>query len=231
MPGRILFVTWDGGGNVPPVLALGARLQARGHEVSAPRQRVARASLRRCRDRLHGPDAIRSGTARRLARDVAAAAADADVVVADYMQPAALVGAEAADRPVVALVHTLYAANLDGSGGLLPMQMAASVEGVSGLAESLGLALCRLVRRPARPLPHGAGDQPRGAGPAGCPTGRQRALRRTGPRGRGPGCRLAAGRTLRTVVRSWQWASGRPRWTRRPWCSACSTRSPTRPCE
>lgn len=29
----LLFVTWDGGGNVPPLLALAARLQARGHAV------------------------------------------------------------------------------------------------------------------------------------------------------------------------------------------------------
>jgi UDP:flavonoid glycosyltransferase YjiC (YdhE family) len=29
----LLFVTWDGGGNVPPLLALAARLHARGHIV------------------------------------------------------------------------------------------------------------------------------------------------------------------------------------------------------
>ena len=33
--GRILFVTWDGGGNVPPVLALADRLRSRGHAVRA----------------------------------------------------------------------------------------------------------------------------------------------------------------------------------------------------
>src|SRR2546428_2420095 len=32
-PGDFLFVTWDGGGNVPPALALGARLARRGHQV------------------------------------------------------------------------------------------------------------------------------------------------------------------------------------------------------
>lgn len=30
---RVLFVTWDGGGNVPPALGIAARLQARGHAV------------------------------------------------------------------------------------------------------------------------------------------------------------------------------------------------------
>ena len=29
----ILFVTWDGGGNVPPALGIAAELQARGHAV------------------------------------------------------------------------------------------------------------------------------------------------------------------------------------------------------
>jgi UDP:flavonoid glycosyltransferase YjiC (YdhE family) len=32
-PGVILLVTWDGGGNVPPMLALGRRLARRGHDV------------------------------------------------------------------------------------------------------------------------------------------------------------------------------------------------------
>jgi UDP:flavonoid glycosyltransferase YjiC (YdhE family) len=32
-PGVVLLVTWDGGGNVPPMLALGRRLARRGHEV------------------------------------------------------------------------------------------------------------------------------------------------------------------------------------------------------
>ena len=30
---EILFVTWDGGGNVPPALGIAAELQRRGHEV------------------------------------------------------------------------------------------------------------------------------------------------------------------------------------------------------
>src|SRR6201995_3063293 len=31
--GRILIASWDGGGNVPPALNLGARLVRRGHQV------------------------------------------------------------------------------------------------------------------------------------------------------------------------------------------------------
>ena len=30
---NILFVTWDGGGNVPPALGIAAELQQRGHRV------------------------------------------------------------------------------------------------------------------------------------------------------------------------------------------------------
>lgn len=47
---RIVFSLWDGGGNVPPMLALGSELQRRGHDVLAmghpsQRQAVANAHL------------------------------------------------------------------------------------------------------------------------------------------------------------------------------------------
>ena len=32
-PGRFLIVSWDGGGNAPPALNLGARLVRQGHQV------------------------------------------------------------------------------------------------------------------------------------------------------------------------------------------------------
>jgi MGT family glycosyltransferase len=138
--GRILFVTWDGGGNVPPVLALADRLRARGHEVRA----MGTASLA---DRFAARaipylarDVLVEWDQRALAREVRAEAGDADLVVADYMLPGALCGAEASYRPSVALVHTLYAANLDGEGGLLPMQMAVTADGMAGVREDLSLA-------------------------------------------------------------------------------------------
>ena len=74
-----------------------------------------------------------------LAREVLAEASHADVVISDYMLPGALCGAEASHRPNVALVHTLYAANLDGTGGLLPMQMAATVDSVAAVRAELGM--------------------------------------------------------------------------------------------
>jgi UDP:flavonoid glycosyltransferase YjiC (YdhE family) len=137
--GRILFVTWAGGGNVPPVLALGERLVARGHEVRA----VGSASLAdRFAERgfpFTAREVLAEWDQAALAREVRAEAGTADVVVADYMLPGALCGAEASYRPSVALVHTLYAANLDGTGGLLPMQMASTIEGVAAVRAELDL--------------------------------------------------------------------------------------------
>ncbi len=137
--GRILFVTWDGGGNVPPVLALAERLQARGHEVRA----MGSASLASRFGARGVPylarDVVAEWDQRALAREVHAEAGTADLVVADYMLPGALCGSEASYRPSAALVHTLYAANLDDDGGLLPMQMAATVDAVAAVREELSL--------------------------------------------------------------------------------------------
>ena len=138
--GRILFVTWAGGGNVPPVLALADRLRSRGHEVRA----MGSASLAARFEARGVPylarDVLAEWDQSALAREVRLEAGTADVVVADYMLPGALCGAEASFRPSVALVHTLYAANLDGDGGLLPMQMAATVDGTAAVRRELDLA-------------------------------------------------------------------------------------------
>jgi UDP:flavonoid glycosyltransferase YjiC (YdhE family) len=42
---NILFVTWDGGGNVPPALGIAAELQARGHRVRVMGHPVQRAQV------------------------------------------------------------------------------------------------------------------------------------------------------------------------------------------
>ena len=137
--GRILFVTWDGGGNVPPVLALADRLRARGHEVRAMGT-AGLAARFGARDVPYvARDVVVEWDQRALAQEVRAAAGDADVVVADYMLPGALCGAEASFRPAVALVHTLYAANREADGGLAPMHMAATVDGIAAVREELGL--------------------------------------------------------------------------------------------
>jgi UDP:flavonoid glycosyltransferase YjiC (YdhE family) len=138
--GRILFVTWAGGGNVPPVLALADRLVARGHEVRA----MGSGSLA---DRFEARgipflarEVLVEWDQAALAREVRLEAGTADLVVSDYMLPGALCGAEASYRPSLALVHTLYAANLDGAGGLLPMGMAATIDGTAAVRAELDLA-------------------------------------------------------------------------------------------
>jgi len=139
--GRVLFVTWHGGGNVNPVVAIGQQLRQLGHDVHV----VGTASLAR---RFAAADlaftaraAPTEWDAGRLVDDVTDACRelDPDVVVVDYMQPAALVATEALGRTTVALVHTLYGALLkDGTVG--PMSMAASVRDVNELRRELGLA-------------------------------------------------------------------------------------------
>lgn len=127
-PGVILLVTWDGGGNVPPMLALGRRLARRGHDVRvlgtpSLADRVVRAGLDFVAfervpeldrtagramedqvdaflDRLAGPD---------LTADVAAALDRhrPGAVVIDCMQMGAFSAAETREISTVALVHYL----------------------------------------------------------------------------------------------------------------------------
>jgi MGT family glycosyltransferase len=137
---RYLFVTWDGGGNVNPVLALTSRLTGRGHAVGVlgPPSVAVRvegaggAFVPRTPGATWDLDAI--------ADDVTAAVASAgpDVLVVDHMLPSALCAAEATGRPSAALVHTLYGANVR-DGELVVMGMAASVDGVNAVRERLGL--------------------------------------------------------------------------------------------
>src|SRR5687767_10967023 len=104
---RILVVTWSGGGNVPPALVLATQLAARGHDVRA----IGTESLADRFERDGIPyvarEVITEWDPASLARDVLAEARKVDLVVADYMLPAALSAGEAAGVPVVALVHTL----------------------------------------------------------------------------------------------------------------------------
>jgi UDP:flavonoid glycosyltransferase YjiC (YdhE family) len=136
----VLIVTWAGGGNVPPAVVLATKLASRGHDVRAIgtdslQPRFEREGLAfTAREPLHEWDP------RTLASDVLGAARTVDLVVADYMLPSALSAAEAAGVPVVALVHTLYGANLDGAGGLLPMAMAGSLETQVAVRAELGVA-------------------------------------------------------------------------------------------
>ena len=211
-------MTWAGGGNVPPVLALadaaaGARARGARHRLA----RRSRHASRRRRSRTSPGRCWRSGTAARSPRDVLRRGAHGRRRRGGLHAARRRCAAPRPScRPSVALVHTLYAANLDGDGGLLPMQMAASVDGIAAVRAELGAgrrsprfgALLDRQRTLLVTCPE-ALDLPG-------PRARQRALRRARPRGRRARTPGGARRASTTVARSsWSgWA--RRRWTRRP---------------
>jgi hypothetical protein len=109
---QVLFVLWDGGGNVNPVLALARRLTGRGIEVAGygPPSLAGRFEAERV---AYVPrDVPDPWDLRAMARDVLDVGdrLDAGLVVADYMLPGAIVGAELAGRRRVALVTPSTAA-------------------------------------------------------------------------------------------------------------------------
>jgi UDP:flavonoid glycosyltransferase YjiC (YdhE family) len=119
---RILFVTWDGGGNVPPAVAIARQLQQRGHDVAflghdTQREplsdagfevvpgRHARAFSSR---RVNSPLTMLATVADRgLGRDLLAEVArrPADLVVVDCMTMGALHAAHAAGLRFAVLEH------------------------------------------------------------------------------------------------------------------------------
>jgi UDP:flavonoid glycosyltransferase YjiC (YdhE family) len=129
-PGRFLFVLWDGGGTVPPELALARRVAAAGHQVRilAPRSLQTKVEdagcsflpYRRSPDRdprqptakgkAGSPAATVIAASGPYADDVkeALGAMPADVVAADYVLFGASVAAESAGVPCAALVPTVY---------------------------------------------------------------------------------------------------------------------------
>jgi UDP:flavonoid glycosyltransferase YjiC (YdhE family) len=124
---RILFVSVDAGGNLPPALALARTLAARGHQIviaGSPAQRARTGDLAfHALPALAGwPDPTRPAGApaivrkyvwlaasRRVAGDVAAAIREhaADVVVVDCMMLSAVRAAEASGARTVVLFHSL----------------------------------------------------------------------------------------------------------------------------
>lgn len=124
-----LFTTWDGGGNVPPVLGVAARLQRRGHQVRVlghPQQRAAveAAGLpfepyrRAGRWSATAPTSaarwawnyVRLFTSRRSTADVIEAyrRSPVDVMVLDCMLLGPFLAARRLGVPHVALMHTVY---------------------------------------------------------------------------------------------------------------------------
>lgn len=148
----ILFVTWDGGGNVPPALGIADELTTRGHTVrfvGHPRQTASLESTgvevapsRHARGfsalDVNSPVALVAMFGDRgLGRDVLEALADrpADVVVVDCLLFGVMADLSRAGRPYVVLEH-LYDAYLTGGWMKGPM--------------GLGMRLKRL--RPTRAL-------------------------------------------------------------------------------
>jgi MGT family glycosyltransferase len=140
-PGRFLFVTFDGGGNMTPTLAIIRRLVQRGHQVTLLGSRALAARVIdtggsfRAFERSHEPDPPAPGVmaeqaekyisemfafmcSSELTREVVAIAETADVLVADCMMPAALMAGELKRIPTVALVHALYRWFVEGENGV-----------------------------------------------------------------------------------------------------------------
>lgn len=138
--GRVLFVTWHGGGNVNPVVALGRQLQGLGHEVAVLATATLAARFERAGLRFIERDPGDEWDLGLMAADVAAACGrfEPDAAVVDYMLPAGLCATEALGVPTVALVHTLYGALLEG-GTVSPMSMAATVPAINHVRDDLGL--------------------------------------------------------------------------------------------
>jgi UDP:flavonoid glycosyltransferase YjiC (YdhE family) len=121
----MLLVTWDGGGNVPPLLNIGAELKARGHEVLVlghERQRTGVAarglgfrayvhnrpwSAADPHPQIEIFELFLDGGAGADVEDVLAEW-DADAILCDCLVYGGLQAAEASGRPTVALVHSSY---------------------------------------------------------------------------------------------------------------------------
>jgi MGT family glycosyltransferase len=124
----VLIATWPGGGNLTPLLALGAQLIERGHDV-----------------RVVGPPALAGrfeadGIAYAGPEEDLATAIErvpTDVVVVDYMLPLALSVSEGSGRTVVAYVHTLYSAQAMTDNS--PMHMGGDLDTVNARRAELGL--------------------------------------------------------------------------------------------
>ena len=127
VPGLVLVVTWAPGGNVPPVLAAGALLAARGHPVRALASAATRPAAERAGFEVKGyrrsPDPVTRVAFERqaekmmataagpaIAQDVCDALAETptDLVIVDCMLPAALAAGKATRTPTTSLVHFLY---------------------------------------------------------------------------------------------------------------------------
>ncbi len=171
----ILIVTWDGGGNVPPALLIGAELRRRGHRVrvlghETQREAVARAGLE-----FHAyPTArpfssievnsparmIALFTDKRLGADAVAEArrSPTDVVLVDCLLTGAAKACADADLTYVVLEH-LFDAYLRGGWLQGPMGLVSRLKGLRPVT-TWNRAARALVVAPADLDPSGARRRP-----------------------------------------------------------------------
>ena len=133
---EILFVTWDGGGNVPPALAIARQLRARGHAIRFLGHRSQRESLSAAGFDVEPSSATREFTRlgdtspltmlatlgdRGVGRDLRTSLArrPADLVVVDCLTFGALEAARESRVPYVVLEHLHHAAYLSMLAGPL----------------------------------------------------------------------------------------------------------------
>ncbi len=172
---EILFVTWDGGGNVPPALGIAAELQRRGHVVrflGHARQRepiteagfevVAAPRARRfsALDVNSVPALVGNFGDRGLGQDLLAALADrpADLVVIDCMQFGALDAARRARIPYVVLEH-LYDAYFRKGWMNGPMGIGMRLKGLRPKRALAGAQMTLVASLPTLD-PAGSGHRP-----------------------------------------------------------------------
>jgi len=156
---RVLFVTWDGAGNLVPTLALARRLAAHGHDVRVlghgsidarcgrhgwqfrPLRHAAEFDSAAGRaDHDDMPAVARQlWFSREVCRDVhdELAAAGADLIVADCLLFGALCAGEAARIPVVSLFHGAFA---PFRAGPFATMLATMLPALNALRDGLGLA-------------------------------------------------------------------------------------------
>jgi UDP:flavonoid glycosyltransferase YjiC (YdhE family) len=171
---EILFVTWDGGGNVPPALGIATELTSRGHAVRVLGHRSQQASLAAAGFEVAPTREAREFSAldnnsplalvamfgdRGLGRDVLTALAErpADAVVVDCFLFGVMAELREAGRPYVALEH-LYDAYLRGGWMKGPMGLGMRAK---RLQPTRALADARLRLVASLPTLDPAGTSPR----------------------------------------------------------------------
>ncbi len=178
---RAVIVTWDGGGNLPPMLGIGRDLTSRGWAVDVlghrtQRDRIESAGLRFLpatrggeyesaspRNTLRGLAQMSAAFADRgRGTDAVAAsrAGNADVIIVDCLLWGALAECRQAGRPVVSVVHSLWHYFRGVPQG--PVGLLARLRGVDPVAAFQNADLTVVTTRPdwepprARPLSPGA---------------------------------------------------------------------------